>query len=473
MDPLILARIQFASTTIFHYLFVPMSIGLAFLIAIMQTVYYRTGNETYKKMTQFWGKLFLINFAVGVVTGILQEFQFGMNWSSYSRFVGDVFGPSLAIEGLLAFFMESTFIGLWVFGWNRLSKRVHLLSIWLVVFGTVLSAFWILTASSFMHNPVGYEFFEGRAQMNDFFAILKNPHLWVQFPHVLFSAFSTGAFVIAGVSAWKIWKKQETEVFKKSFRLAVMVGTIATVFTLLMGHQQGMHLVKTQPMKMAAAEALYENSPDPAPFTVVAKINPEEKAVSNEIQIPYMLSLLSFNKFSGQLQGMNEIQEAYEAQYGPGNYIPPVRTVFWSFRIMVLSGTLMLILGAYGWYLSRKGQLEEKPWYTQMMVFAISLPFIANSVGWLMTEMGRQPWVVHGIMKVEDAVSPNVTAGQVLFSLIAFSTLYAILAGVALYLYVRIIRGETVKEEVTEDAYSVDPFDEEAFRQYIKNYKYS
>lgn len=461
MDPLILARIQFASTTIFHYLFVPMSIGLAFLIAIMQTVYYRTGNETYKKMTQFWGKLFLINFAVGVVTGILQEFQFGMNWSSYSRFVGDVFGPSLAIEGLLAFFMESTFIGLWVFGWNRLSKRVHLLSIWLVVFGTVLSAFWILTASSFMHNPVGYEFFEGRAQMNDFFAILKNPHLWVQFPHVLFSAFSTGAFVIAGVSAWKIWKKQETEVFKKSFRLAVMIGTIATVFTLLMGHQQGMHLVKTQPMKMAAAEALYENSPDPAPFTVVAKVNPEEKTVSNEIQIPYMLSLLSFNKFSGQLQGMNEIQEAYEAQYGPGNYIPPVRTVFWSFRIMVLSGTLMLVLGAYGWYLSRKGKLEEKPWYTKMMVFAILLPFIANSVGWLMTEMGRQPWVVLGIMKVEDAVSPNVTAGQVLFSLIAFSTLYAILAGVALYLYVRIIRGETVKEEVTEDAYSVDPFDEE------------
>ena len=460
MDPLILARIQFASTTIFHYLFVPMSIGLALIIAIMQTKYYRTGNETYKKMTKFWGTLFLINFAVGVVTGILQEFQFGMNWSTYSRFVGDVFGPSLAIEGLLAFFMESTFIGIWVFGWDRLPKRVHLLSIWLVALGTILSAFWILTANSFMHHPVGFEYFEGRAQMNDFFALIKNPQLWVQFPHVLTSAFATGAFFVAGVSAWKILKKQQIDMFKKSFRISIIVGTISTLGVLLIGHQQALHLMTSQPMKMAAAEALYEDSPDPAPFTVIAKINTTDKVTTNQIQIPYMLSILSFNKFSGQVQGMNEIQAHYEEKYGPGNYIPPVKTVFYSFRIMVLSGTFMLLIGAYGWFLSRRNKLEANRRFLKLMLYAISLPFIANTVGWLMTEMGRQPWVVFGVMKTEDAVSPNVTAGEVLFSLISFSSLYAILAGVLVFLFIRTIKKDASKD-LSEESSHVDPFDKE------------
>lgn len=460
MDPLILARIQFASTTIFHYLFVPMSIGLALIIAIMQTIYHRTGDEKYKKMTKFWGTLFLINFAVGVVTGILQEFQFGMNWSSYSRFVGDVFGPSLAIEGLLAFFMESTFIGLWVFGWNRLPKRIHLLSIWLVLFGTVLSAFWILTANSFMHHPVGFEYADGRAQMNDFVALLTNPQLWVQFPHVLSSAFATGAFFVAGVSAWKIWKKQQTDMFKKSFKISIIIATLSTVVVLLVGHQQALHLMTSQPMKMAAAEALYADSPDPAPFTVIAKINTDDKITSNQIQIPYMLSVLSFNKFSGQVQGMNEIQEHYEEKYGPGNYIPPVKTVFYSFRIMVLTGTIMVLVGLYGWFLSRTNRLEKRPKFMKLAVFAIALPFIANSFGWLMTEMGRQPWVVFGVMKTEDAVSPNVTVGEVLFSLISFSSLYAILAGVLVYLFIKTIKKGILDEENTA-LDSVDPFDKE------------
>ena len=425
----------------------------------MQTIYYRTGNETYKKMTKFWGTLFLINFAVGVVTGILQEFQFGMNWSTYSRFVGDVFGPSLAIEGLLAFFMESTFIGLWVFGWNRLSKRIHLLTIWLVLFGTVLSAFWILTANSFMHHPVGFEYFEGRAQMNDFLALLTNPQLWVQFPHVLSSAFATGAFLVAGVSAWKIRKKQQTDMFKKSFRISIIVATLSTVVVLLVGHQQASHLMTSQPMKMAAAEALYLDSEDPAPFTVIAKINTDDKITTNKIQIPYMLSILSFNKFSGQVKGMNEIQEEYEEKYGPGDYIPPVKTIFYSFRIMVLSGTIMLLIGLYGWFLSWKNRLDQRPFFMKLMVFAISLPFIANSVGWLMTEMGRQPWVVFGVMKTEDAVSPTATVGKVLFSLISFSSLYAILAGVCVYLFVQHIKKDASLDEVI--TYSVDPFDKE------------
>lgn len=460
MEILELSRLQFASTTIFHYLFVPMSIGLALIIAIMQTIYYRTGNEKYKKMTKFWGTLFLINFAVGVVTGILQEFQFGMNWSTYSRFVGDVFGPSLAIEGLLAFFMESTFIGIWVFGWNRLPKRIHLLSIWLVLLGTVLSAFWILTANSFMHHPVGFEYTDGRAQMNDFFALLTNPQLWVQFPHVLTSAFATGAFFVAGVSAWKIRKKQQVDMFKKSFRISIIIATISTLGVLLIGHQQALFLMTSQPMKMSAAEALYADSPDPAPFTVVAKINTTDEVTTHKIQIPYMLSILSFNKFSGQVEGMHEIQEHYEEKYGPGDYIPPVKTVFYSFRIMVMTGTIMLLIGLAGCFLSWKDRLEQSPRIMKLMTFAISLPFIANSFGWLMTEMGRQPWVVFGVMKTADGVSPNVTFAQVLFSLISFSTMYAILAGVLVYLFVRTIKKDaSLDEQATAD--SVDPFDRE------------
>ncbi|WP_284139164.1 MULTISPECIES: cytochrome ubiquinol oxidase subunit I [unclassified Virgibacillus] len=460
MDILELARLQFASTTIFHYFFVPVSIGLVFIIAIMQTMYVVKKQDIYMKMTKFWGTLFLINFAVGIVTGILQEFQFGMNWSTYSRFVGDVFGPSLAIEGLLAFFMESTFIGIWIFGADRLSKRLHLTSIWLVSIGTILSAFWILSANAFMQNPVGYEFADGRAQMNDFVAILTNPHLWVQFPHVLFSAFATGAFLIAGISAWKLIKKQDVAMFKKSFRVAVVVGTIAAFLVMIFGHSQAQLLIKEQPMKLAAAEALWNTSGDPAPFTLVANIDSEEKTNHFEIQIPYMLSLLSYNKFSGQVEGMNQLQEQYEAKYGPGDYIPPVKTVFWSFRIMVFTGTIMFLLALYGWYASRKGILEQKTRYLKLMLFGISLPFIGNTAGWIMTEMGRQPWVVFGMMKTEDAVSPSVTANEVLFSLISFTTIYTILAGVTIYLFVKHIKKTDQKTESNDKV--VDPFDKEA-----------
>lgn len=440
MGTLELARLQFASTTIFHYFFVPMSIGLALIIAIMQTLYVVKGDDMYKRMTKFWGTLFLINFAVGVVTGILQEFQFGMNWSTYSRFVGDVFGPSLAIEGLLAFFMESTFIGVWIFGWDRLSKKVHLISIWLVSIGTILSAFWILSANSFMQHPVGYELADGRAQMTSIGEILTNSQLWIQFPHVLMGAFATGAFLIAGVSAWKITRKHDVELFKKSFKVAIIVATVSSLFVTMFGHQQAQNLVETQPMKLAAAEALWETSGDPAPFTLFANIDSKAQENSLEIQIPGLLSLFSYNKFSGQVEGLNQIQAEYEAKYGPGDYIPPVKTVFWSFRIMVFSGMAMLLLGLYGWYASRKNLLEKRPFYSKLMVFAISLPLIANSFGWLMTEMGRQPWVVFGVMKTEDAVSPSVGFNEVLFSFVSFTLMYAVLAGVTIYLFVKHIK---------------------------------
>lgn len=459
MDPLIIARIQFASTTIFHYFFVPVSIGLALTIAIMQTFYVIKGKEIYKRMTKFWAVLFLINFAVGVVTGILQEFQFGMNWSTYSRFVGDVFGPSLAIEGLLAFFMESTFIGIWVFGWNRLSKKVHLASIWLVAIGTILSAFWILSANSFMQNPVGFEFADGRAQMNDFLAILTNPHLWAQFPHVLLTSFATGAFLVAGISAWKIARKHDLEMFKKSFRISIVIGTVSAFAILFTGHWQAQYLVQSQPMKMAAAEALWETSEDPAPFTVVASIDSEEKQNDFEIQIPFLLSFLSFNEFSGSLEGMNQIQEMYAEKYGPGDYIPPVKTLFWVFRIMTGTGGIMLLLGFYGMYASRKGMLPENNLYLKAMPFAIALPFIGNTAGWILTEMGRQPWVVFGLMKTEDAVSPSVTANEMLFSLISFTLLYSILAIVTIFLFVRHIKKKDHEE--MEPNVAQDPFDQE------------
>jgi len=459
MDAVILARLQFASTTIFHYFFVPVSIGLAFIIAIMQTLYVIKGDKIYKKMTKFWAVLFLINFAVGVVTGILQEFQFGMNWSTYSRFVGDVFGPSLAIEGLLAFFLESTFIGIWIFGWNRLSKRVHLASIWLVSLGTIFSAFWILSANSFMQNPVGYEFVDGRAQMNDFAAILTNPHLWAQFPHVLLTSLLTGAFLVAGISAWKLVRKHDVDMFKRSFRISVVVGFIMAFAVTFTGHWQAQYLIEAQPMKMAAAEALWEHSDDPAPFTVFAAIDTKNKENNIEIEIPYMLSFLSYNKFSGSIAGINELQEMYEEKYGPGNYIPPVKALFWVFRIMTGAGGVMLLLALYGMWQIRKDKLINKTRYLRLMTFGIALPFIANTAGWLMTELGRQPWVVFGLMKTEDAISPTVAPGEVLFALIAFTTMYTILGAISIYLFARHIKKEN-HDDLVENV-SEDPFDKQ------------
>lgn len=441
MDTVMLSRIQFASTTIFHYFFVPVSIGLALLIAIMETMYVRKGNEEYKRMAQFWGKLFLINFAVGVVTGILQEFQFGMNWSDYSRFVGDVFGAPLAIEALLAFFLESTFIGIWIFGWDKVSKKIHLLSIWLVALGTLLSAFWILAANSFMQHPVGFAINNGRAEMNDFFALITNGQLLVEFPHTVLAAYATGAFLVTGISAYKLLKKQDVSFFRKSFEIAAIVGIVSSIGVAVAGHAQAQYLVETQPMKMAASEGLWEDSGDPAAWTVSAFIDPDDKSNSGEIKIPYLLSFLSYSKFSGDVKGMNTLQAEYEQEYGPGNYIPPVRTTFWSFRIMVAAGSLMVVLGLYAMYLMwRKKMDRPNTWFMRFMLWGLLLPPIANTAGWIMTEIGRQPWTVFGLMTTEDSVSPNVSAGSILFSVITFNAIYAILGAVLIGLFVKVIK---------------------------------
>ncbi|AIQ55491.1 cytochrome ubiquinol oxidase subunit I [Paenibacillus sp. FSL R7-0331] len=441
MDIVMLSRIQFASTTIFHYFFVPVSIGLALMIAIMETMYVRKGNEEYKRMAQFWGKLFLINFAVGVVTGILQEFQFGMNWSDYSRFVGDVFGAPLAIEALLAFFLESTFIGIWIFGWDKVSKKIHLLSIWMVALGTTLSAFWILTANSFMQHPVGFEINNGRAEMNDFLALITNGQLLVELPHTLLAAYATGAFLVTGISAYKMLKKQDVPFFRRSFEIAAIVGIVSSVGVAVAGHAQAQYLVETQPMKMAASEGLWEDSGDPAAWTVSAFIDPVNKVNSGEIKIPYLLSFLSYSKFSGDVKGMNTLQAEYEEAYGPGNYIPPVRTTFWSFRIMVAAGSLMVVFGLYAMYLMWRKKMERpNTWFLRFMFWGLLLPPIANTAGWIMTEIGRQPWTVFGLMTTEDSVSPNVSAGSVLFSVITFNAIYAILGIVLVGLFIKVIK---------------------------------
>lgn len=457
MEEIILARIQFASTTLFHFIFVPLSIGLAFIIAIMQTLYVVKKKEIYRTMTKFWGKFFLINFAVGVVTGIIQEFQFGMNWSSYSRFVGDVFGAPLAIEALLAFFIESTFIGLWIFGWDKLPKELHLVCIWLVSIGTTLSAFWILTANSFMQNPLGFTVQNGRAEMNDFVAVITNPKVWVAFPHTIFGAFTTGAFFILGISAWYLLKKRDTAIFKSSMTIALIIGLLSSVGIAFSGHSQANYLIEAQPMKMAAAEGLWEDSADPAPWTVVANINTGEKETTMEITIPYLLSFLSYGEFEGGIEGMNTLQEKYVNQFGEGNYIPPVKTTFWSFRIMVAAGGALIVLSIIGLLLVWRGRLEQSNIYLKWMVAGIALPYIGNSFGWIMSEFGRQPWVVYGLMTTADGISPNVTSGQILFSLISFSLIYSLLAAAMVYLFLKVIK-QGPHEKAQEDVYTSDPF---------------
>jgi cytochrome bd ubiquinol oxidase subunit I len=440
MGALELARLQFAVTTIYHFLLVPLSVGLVYLIAFMQTVYVIKQDEKYKRMAKFWGKLFLLNFAVGVVTGIMQEFQFGMNWSDYSRFVGAVFGGPLAVEALVSFFLESTFLGIWIFGWDRLSKRAHLASIWLVAVGTTLSALWILSANAFMQTPVGYALRNGRLEMTDFFELLGNPQLWVEFPHVIFGALATGAMFVTGISAYKLLKKQQLDLFSASFRMGIFVAVVASLLTALSGHSQAQFLMKSQPMKMAASEALWETTGESAPWTVFATINPETKQNGLELQIPHALSILTYNKWTGSVPGMNELQAEYTEKYGPGNYIPPVRTTFWSFRIMVFAGTLMIVLGLIGSYAVWRDRIESYSRYLRWMIPAIALPYIANTSGWIMTEVGRQPWIVFGLQRTEDGVSPLVSTAMVATTFIGFTLIYGILAAVFVYLIVRFVR---------------------------------
>ena len=436
LDPLLLARIQFAATTVFHFFFVPITIGMVFLIAIFESIYVKTGDEHYKRITKFFGHLFLINFAVGVVTGILQEFQFGMNWSEYSSFVGDVFGPSLAIEALLAFYLESTFIGIWIFSWEKINKKLHVMCIWLVSIGTLMSAFWILSANSFMQHPVGVKYVENsvigkKAEMIDFFAIIKNPYLWNQFPHVVTMAITVGAFTIAGIASWKILRKQEVEIFRKAFRVSIIAALIGSTGLFVTGHSQMQYLVREYPMKVAAAEALYEDTGNSAPFSVLATIDQKQQKAEHYIEVPGMLSFLAYDKFEGSLKGMKSLQKEMDEKYYPVvgkhiDYTPHVPTIYYSFRVMSASVGILILMSLLGTIYSFKRTETKKRWFLQLMPWTLLVAEVATACGWIMAEMGRQPFLIFGVMATESGVSPN-SGASVLFSLLVFCVLYTVL----------------------------------------------
>jgi cytochrome d ubiquinol oxidase subunit I len=450
MDPLLIARWQFAITTVYHFFFVPLTLGLSILVAVMQTLWVRTGDETYRRMAKFWGKLFVINFAMGVVTGIVQEFQFGMNWSEYSRFVGDIFGAPLAIEALLAFFLESTFIGMWLFGWDKLPKKVHLATIWLVAIGSNLSALWILIANSFMQEPKGFVLRNGRAEMVDFGALLGNPHVWVQWPHVFFAGLATAGFFMLGIVAWRMRRKEHDPAFaRRSFQVAAVASIVGAVMVGLVGHSQAQHMVETQPMKMAAAEALWntENPASMSLFTIGDMTNRQDVFA---IRLPALLSILSCNRPDCAVQGINELQAQYEKQYGAGNYVPFVVLIYWSFRAMVGAGVLMALLAAWALYRGMRDRVTAPSIVLRFLPLAIFLPYLANSSGWILTEMGRQPWIVFGVLKTQDAVSSAVPGGMVLASAILFTLLYGALMAADVYLLAKYAKADPA--EVAADA---------------------
>ncbi|WP_056989380.1 cytochrome ubiquinol oxidase subunit I [Lacticaseibacillus camelliae] len=468
LSVLSLARFQFAMTTVFHFFFVPFSIGMALVTAIMETRYVRTKNEMYKKMTKFWGRIFLLSFAVGVVTGIIQEFQFGMNWSNYSRFMGDIFGAPLAIEALLAFFMESTFIGLWMFTWDRFKPAAHAALIWFVWLGTTLSAIWILSANSFMQHPTGFAINQatGRVKLVNFMAVISNPQLWVEFPHVVFGAFVTAAFAVSGMSAWRILKHDHVEFYKKSMRIGLTIGLVASIGVVAVGDLQTRFMMNDQPMKFAATEGIYKDTKDPAPWAVVELIDTKNHTVKDNVDVPYLLSLLSYHKMSGSVKGMDTVNKELEKKYGANkNYYVPVKTLFWSFRVMAGIGTGLIIGAAAVLWFSRKKKdtIENKRWLLYLTGLALWLPFIANTAGWFITELGRYPWVVYGLYTIADAVSPTTTAGELLFTNIVYFLIFSLLGGVMIYYSHRVLVKGPDGPLDTDYGVAKDPFAKEAF----------
>jgi cytochrome bd ubiquinol oxidase subunit I len=438
MEPLELARWQFGITTVYHFIFVPLTIGLSFLVAGMQTAWVRTGDDRYRRMTKFWGKLFLINFAMGVATGIVQEFQFGMNWSDYSTFVGDIFGAPLAIEGLLAFFLESTFLGLWIFGWDKLPKKLHLATIWIASVGTLLSAYFILAANSWMQHPVGYAVspLTNRAELKDFGAVLTNSTAVSAFAHAITACFLTGGMFVVGVSAWQLKRRRAEEVFRPSLKLALVTVLVASLGVIITGDLQARLMTQQQPMKMAAAEALYDTVA-PASFSLFTVGSLDGSQEEFSIRVPKVLSFMATGSFDGQVEGINQLQATERQHYGPNDYRPNIPVSYWTFRLMIGFGFLMLLLSAAGLWLLRGGRTPRGRWFYRAATAAIALPFLANSVGWIFTEMGRQPWAVFGVLKTADSVSPTASAGTVLTSLIVFTTLYGVLAVVDGVLMIR------------------------------------
>ena len=441
MNSLDLARWQFAITTVYHFLFVPITIGMAFLVAGLQTAWYRTNKVKYLRATKFFGKLFLINFAIGVVTGIVQEFQFGMNWSTYSRFVGDIFGAPLAMEGLLAFFLESTFLGLWIFGWDRLPKKIHLASIWLAASGTLLSAYFILAANAWMQHPVGYTINaeKGRAELTSIFDVLTQKTALATFFHTIPSAaFTAGAF-IAGISAWLLSKNKDTEMSRGTLKLGLITMMVSFVMVFVSGDITSKIMTEQQPMKMAAAEALYETT-ESAPFSLLTIGTLDGTRSVFQIDVPSVLSFLATGDFKGTVKGVNDLQAEYEKTYGPGDYSPNIPLAYWSFRLMIGFGGIGFLFALLALFQMRRGRTPRGKWFLPAMIFLPFTPLLANSFGWIFTEAGRQPWAVFGLIRTSDGVSTVVSAGSVLFTMIVFTLLYGVLAFIEVGLTLKVIK---------------------------------
>lgn len=440
MDVVMLSRLQFAAATMFHFLFVPLTLGLSVLVAIMETQYVRTGDENYLKMTKFWGRLFLINFALGVVTGITLEFQFGTNWSRYSEYVGDVFGSLLAIEASVAFFLESTLIGIWIFGWKKLSKKAHVTVMWLVAAAGNVSAIWILIANGWMQNPVGYVIRNGRAELADFAAVVFNKFALLEIVHTVPAAYVLSAFFIMGISAYHLLRKQHIGLFTKSFQMALILGLVFSVIVGITGDMHAVHVTETQPTKLAAMESHWETS-SRAPvhlFTI-----PDEENERNSFEfgsIPGLLSFLGHHDINAEVKGLKDF---------PKEERPPVFLSMLSFRIMVGLGTLFPLLCLFGWF--KRKHLIEQTKYLKVMLWAIPLPYLANTMGWVLAEVGRQPWIVYGLLTTSEAASP-VASSQVMISLIAFILVYGLLGAVGFYLIADAARKGPVPTTETNSA---------------------
>jgi cytochrome d ubiquinol oxidase subunit I len=436
-----LARIQFATTSLYHFLFVPLTLGLGPLVAIMQTLWYRTKDEQWLRLMRFFGTLFLINFAIGVATGLVQEFEFGMNWSVYSRFVGDVFGAPLAIEGLAAFMLEATFLGLWIFGWDRLSPRVHLATIWIAVLGTWLSGYFILVANSWMQHPVGYEMVDGEAQLTSVWALLTNGFALRAYVHTMLAGLIFGSILMLGVCCWQFLRGRHVELFRKAAMLALIVAVPVTFLQLIVGNRFGEAVTSAQGMKIAASEAQWDTC-QPCGFSAfqIGGFTKEDPTPTFSITIPRLLSYMATGSFDGQVEGLNELQAKEESEFGPGNYMPNVRVTYWSMRVMAYVGMLMFLVAAVGAFLYRKKKIETARWFQWAAIAAIALPYIAATAGWILTEMGRQPWIVQDLLLTRDANSPNVSRTWIGISLGVFIALYATLLVVDFWLMRRYAR---------------------------------
>ena len=441
MDAVDIARWQFAIVTVYHFFFVPVTIGLSVIVAGFETAWLRNRNPEMLRLTKFFGKLFTINFALGLVTGIVQEFQFGMNWSDYSRFVGDIFGAPLAIEALLAFFLESTFLGLWVFGWDKIPPKLHAACIWLVAVGTLLSAYFILAANSWMQHPVGYRFnpVTGRAELTDFLAVLTNKVQLVTFPHTMTSAYMVGGAFVMAVGLWHLRKPdvgKNATMYRRATRIGAWVTLVSALGVIVSGDLQGKVMTEVQPMKMASAEALYNTVASDAPFSLLTIGSLDGSREKFAVKVPDLLSFLATGHFSGSVEGINQIKAAYQKQYGQDpaalayspDYTPTIPLTYWSFRIMIGLGMLGALIALAVLWSTRRGRIpRHRLWFWTILATPL-LPLFANSFGWIFTETGRQPWIVFGVMTTAHGISPSVSAGEVWTSLITFTLVYGVLA---------------------------------------------